>query len=109
METSFKVEDISGIGEYSKREIVNVRGQKEPGDVYVAGDSDKAFLVLRPNTIEVRTDANLAKLLREKYETVMQSRYFGRGGIEVVMAGQISLEELYDLARLSYNLTIDKK
>ena len=44
METNFKVEDISGIGEYSKREIVNARGQKEPGEVYVAGDSDKAFL-----------------------------------------------------------------
>ena len=41
METSFKVEEISGIGEYSKREIVNARGQKEPGDVYVAGKVSK--------------------------------------------------------------------
>ena len=35
----------------------------------------------------------------------MVSRYFGNGGIEIVMSGQIPLEEIYDMARLSYNLT----
>ncbi len=65
----------------------------------------KAFLVVRKNTIEVRTDRKLAELLREKYESVMESRYFGRGGIEVVLSGQFSDDEIYDLVRLSYNLT----
>ena len=67
---------------------------------------DKAFLVVNKNTIEVRTDEELRKLLVEKYESVMESRYFGRGGIEIVLAGkQFSAEELDDLVRLSYNLS----
>ena len=55
--------------------------------------------------MEVRTDRNLSKLLREQYESVMVSRYFGNGGIEIVMSGQIPLDEIYDMVRLSYNLT----
>ena len=39
----------------------------------------------------------------------MQSRYFGRGGIEVVLSGQLSRDELEDLVRLSYNLTIKEQ
>ena len=58
------------------------------------------------NTIEVRTDGELRKLLTEKYESVMESRYFGRGGIEIVIAGnQLKTDELEDLVRLSYNLS----
>ena len=67
--------------------------------------NEKAFLVENANTIEVRTDGKLGKLLREKYESVMESRYFGRGGIEIVMSGQLKLDEIDDLVRLSYNLT----
>ena len=67
--------------------------------------NDKAFLVLRKNTMEVRTDSKLKDLLIEKYESVMESRYFGRGGIEIVPAGQLSTEEIADLIRLSYNIT----
>ena len=37
----------------------------------------------------------------------MISRYFGNGGIEIVMSGQIPLDEIYDMVRLSYNLTKD--
>ena len=59
----------------------------------------------RKNTIEVRTDNKLRDLLREKYESVMESRYFGKGGIEIVNAGQLDDEEIKDLVRLSYNLT----
>ena len=44
-------------------------------------------------------------LLKEKYESVMESRYFGRGGIEIVLAGQLSEQELFDLVRLSWNLS----
>ena len=68
--------------------------------------ASKAFLVINQHTIEVRTDRELAKLLKAKYESVMDSRYFGRGGVEIVIAGQqLTKTELDDLVRLSYNLT----
>lgn len=87
---------ISGLDEFSeKRE----KGRR----LFFRGD--KVFLVVRENTIEVRTDEKLKELLEEKYESVMQSRYFGRGGIEVVLAGQLDDQEIEDLVRLSYNLT----
>ena len=65
----------------------------------------RTFLVQNQNTIEVRTDSRLAANLKEKYESVMESRYFGRGGIEIVLAGQLTQPELDDLIRLSYDLT----
>ena len=55
--------------------------------------------------MEVRTDNKLSKLLREKYESVMESRYFGRGGIEIVNSGQLDFDEICDLVRLSYRLS----
>lgn len=95
------VKGIAGVEEFWRVEKAgmeifmtrNIRGE------------EKAFLVRRANTVEVRTDGNLAKLLKEKYESVMDSRYFGRGGIEVVLAGQIGEGEVRDLVRLSYDLT----
>lgn len=99
----FKIEEVTGISEYSFEDLVNK--ERKEGKIYLAPNG-KAFLVLHDGkTIEVRTDENLSKVLREKYESVMQSRYFGRGGIEIVLSGQMSLDELYDLVRLSYNLT----
>ncbi len=65
----------------------------------------KAFLVVNAHTLEVRTDPHLRDLLVAKYESVMPSRYFGRGGLEIVPAGQLTPAELADLIRLSYNLT----
>ena len=88
----FDIDEVSGIGDFERRE-----------NVYSVGE--KAFLVVNEKTVEVRTDANLAKLLQEKYESVMRSRYFGRGGIEIAMTGQLSEAEICDLVRLSYNLT----
>lgn len=115
------VSQISGIGAYAERKH-GEKGEDRVFEVFAAGSgaasdvvpdvvSDvvpgqgKAFLVMRPKTIEVRCDAKLSKVLREKYETVMESRYFGRGGVEIVPSGQLSEEELEDLVRLSYNLT----
>ncbi|MBR3256107.1 hypothetical protein IKG10_00310 [Candidatus Saccharibacteria bacterium] len=93
----FDVSKISGIGEYT------VKSEKDR-DIYY---KDKmAFLVLHRNTMEVRCDAKLSNLLREKYESVMKSRYYGHGGIEIVLAGQLTVRELEDLVRLSYNLTV---
>lgn len=96
------VSKISGISEYTfETQKVDENHER---DVYFK--SEKAFLVVNKNTIELRTDAELRKLLVEKYESVMESRYFGKGGVEIVMAGgQLSENELEDLVRLSYNLT----
>lgn len=68
-------------------------------------EGPRVFLVLRKNTLEVRTDRKLLNLLREKYESVMESRYFGRGGIEIVNSGQLSQDEICDLVRLSYDMS----
>ncbi len=92
---------ISGIGEYETEN----RTENQKMQVIYRTPGGKAFLVDRANTIEVRSERNLAGLLREKYESVMESRYFGKGGIEVVMSGQLSEDEMEDLVRLSYNLT----
>ena len=97
------VEEIGGIGQYNKSDFLSEKGEKI-GELFAA-PNEKVFLVKRKNTIEVRTDHNLHKLLKERYESVMTSRYFGNGGIEIVMSGQIPLTEIYDIARLSYNLT----
>ncbi|MBQ9018239.1 hypothetical protein IJ117_00550 [Candidatus Saccharibacteria bacterium] len=90
---------ISGIGEY--QETID-----KDRKLFKKTSTDKVFLVENKNTIEVRTDSELKNLLTDKYESVMESRYFGRGGIEIVLAGyQLSSDELSDLIRLSYNLS----
>ena len=76
----YDVSKVSGIGEFTKK------AEKERELFFV---NEKAFLVLNKNTVEVRCDEKLGKFLREKYESVMESRYFGRGGIEIVMSGQL--------------------
>lgn len=90
------VPQISGIGAYQKQ-------SEESRQLYKK--QEKVFLVVNSNTIEVRTDQKLADLLKTKYESVMESRYFGRGGIEIVLAGQLDSNEIEDLIRLSYNIT----
>ena len=92
----FTISQVNGIGEFTTK--------TEPHrQLYFKGEH--VFLVVNSHTIEVRTDAKLAELLKTKYESIMQSRYFGRGGLEIVLAGQLSEAELADLVRLSYNLT----
>ena len=90
------VSQITGIGPY---EIKHERDR----DIYIK--NQLAFLVLHRNTIEVRCDQNLAENLKSKYESVMDSRYYGKGGIEIVLAGQLNPTEIADLIRLSYNMT----
>jgi len=107
--------NISGIGEFRKSfekikdEKIQVFWKTVKKDE-VFGDesekSEKAFLVIRKNTFEVRSDRKLSSFLREKYESVMESRYFGRNGIEIVNSGQLKDSEVEDLIRLSYNLTV---
>ena len=92
----FDLSKITGIGEFTI--------QQEPTrDLYLK--DGRTFLVLHRNTMEVRIDPRLGDNLKEKYESVMESRYYGRNGIEIVLAGQLNQSELEDLIRLSYNLT----
>lgn len=102
-----KISEISGLGDYTvKTEAADKQGMpKQARHLYQKPEEGKTFLVLNNNTIEVRTDAKLASLLKEKYESVMDSRYFGKGGIEIVLADQLHEDEIADLIRLSYNLT----
>lgn len=95
----FSIDKVTGIGEFDSEDTAS-------GMTYLVPNG-KVFCIVRPNTIEVRTDENLKKVLLEKYESVMESRYFGRGGIEIVPSGQMSDDEIYDLVRLSYNLSAE--
>lgn len=99
-----EIAKISGIGEYTERK----HGEKNQDLVFEA-PNEKAFAVIRPKTIELRCDRRLRDVLKERYETVMESRYFGKGGIEIIPTGQISEAELEDLVRLSYNLTLQEE
>lgn len=92
----FDVSEITDLGPFSTKTEAN-------RELYLR--DDRVFLVLNQNTLEVRCDEKLSALLKEKYESVMESRYFGRGGVEIVPAGQLTQAELIDLIRLSYNLT----
>ena len=95
------IEKISGMGEYSVDETI-LEGNIKRVFYKI---NDHVFLVVNKNTIEVRTDEKLGKFLIGKYESVMRSRYFGKGGIEIVDTGQLGKNEIEDLIRLSYNMT----
>lgn len=102
----FDLSKINGISEY-KTKTENIGDEKAPKTRTLFYRGEKVFLVENKNTIELRTDEKLGKFLEEKYESIMESRYFGRGGIEIVVAGgQLENSELEDLIRLSYDLTV---
>jgi len=67
----------------------------------------RIFLVVwegsTPLRIEVKCDEKLGRLLREKYESVLDSATLGRGGIEVICSGQLSDDEVVDLVRFSWS------
>lgn len=112
------VAEMSGLGEFGVQERrVDGGAGRQPGrpgegaglieHIYYTVPGEKVFLVERAKTLEVRCDEKLGRVLREKYETVMVSRYFGRGGIEIVPSGQLTEAEIEDLVRLSYNLSCE--
>lgn len=100
--TPASVSQISGIGTF---ETVEESLDSSHSRLLFKVD-DRAFLVVSKNTFELRCDHRLKSLLIAKYESVMESRYFGRSGIELVAsAHQLSPAEVADLIRLSYRLT----
>ena len=99
----FDLSKVTGIGDYAEKTEFEDDPSKTRTLYY---KDDKVFLVVNKNTLEFRTDRELMKLLTEKYESIMESRYFGRGAVEIVIAGrQLTDDELNDLVRLSYNLS----
>lgn len=91
-----ELDKISGLGPYE------IKTEKER-KLYLK--NGRVFLVENPHTFELRTDQKLGRLLVEKYESVMESRYFGKAGIEIVPSDQLTRDEIDDLIRLSFNLT----
>ncbi|MBR5621142.1 hypothetical protein IKW75_01500 [Candidatus Saccharibacteria bacterium] len=105
----FDIHEVGGISEFATHEVTLGEGDDaETVTIYeTQADEPRVFLVVRKNTLEVRTDDKLRDLLREKYESVMESRYFGKGGIEIVNSGQLTSDQVNDLVRLSYQMSID--
>ena len=93
------------VPDFSKINGINQYTEKTDNNRTLYQKDGKTFLVVNKNTIEVRCDELLSNNLKSKYESVMESRYYGHGGIEIVPTNQLSLQEIEDLIRLSYNMT----
>ncbi len=80
--------------------------------VYKVGD--KMFALIQENKIPVKLslkcDPQLAKLLRDKYETVMEGYHLNKKHWNtILLTGQLSWEEVKDLIRHSYILVTEGK
>ena len=98
--------EINGIENYDAKVDIDIKPGKPTKKRTLYYRDKKVFLVDNEKTLEVRTDEKLAENLKGKYESVMESRYFGKGGIEIVPAGQLTETEINDLIRLSYDLSV---
>lgn len=79
--------------------------------VYKYGKEDKAkmFALIsegkEPVQISLKCDPELAKLLRQKYDEVMAGYHLNKKHWNtIVLSGQLSLTEIQDLIRHSYDL-----
>ena len=83
--------------------------------VYKAGaDEDaKMFALIQegatPVRLSLKCDPQLAKLLRDKYETVLPGYHLSKKHWNTILVtGQMPWDEVQDLIRLSYNLVTDQ-
>ena len=59
----------------------------------------------KPLRVSMKCDPKLAELLREKYESVLPGYHLNKKHWNtVICSGQLTDEEIFDLARLSYQL-----
>lgn len=79
--------------------------------VYKVGPKDKGKMFalipekITPVRISLKCDPLLAKLLREKYETVMEGYHLNKKHWNtVILSGQLPWEEVQGFIRHSYNL-----
>lgn len=80
-------------------------------DVAVYKVGDKMFALIAEGTdpirLSLKCDPQLAKLLREKYETVMEGYHLNKKHWNtMLLTGQVPLDEVQDLIRHSYELVI---
>lgn len=81
-------------------------GQRETGD-------GKIFAIISEKTdplrVSLKCDPQLAINLREKYESVVPGYHLNKKHWNtIICTGQLSSDEIFDLARLSYQLVIPK-
>lgn len=85
--------------------------------VYKVGDKDtdksKLFAIIAdessPLRVSLKCDPALARNLREKYESVLPGYHLNKNHWNtIICSGQLDDEEIFDLARLSYNLVSEK-
>lgn len=79
--------------------------------VYKFGDKPEGKIVAivaegsKPLRVSLKCDPLLAKNLREKYESVVPGYHLNKNHWNtVICSGQLTDDEVFDLARLSYNL-----
>lgn len=75
---------------------------------------DKMFALLPENTdplrISLKCDPELSKVLREKYETVMEGYHLNKKHWNtIILSGQLPWEEIQGLIRHSYDLVTGTK
>lgn len=73
------------------------------------GDDEKIFAIIAdgstPLRVSLKCDPQLAKLLREKYESVLPGYHLNKKHWNtIICSGQLDDDEILDLARLSYRL-----
>jgi predicted DNA-binding protein (MmcQ/YjbR family) len=88
----------------------------EGTSVYKVGDKTtnegKLFAIIadgsKPLRVSLKCDPLLAQNLREKYETVLPGYHLNKKHWNtIICSGQLSDEEVFDLARLSYQLVAE--
>lgn len=78
----------------------------------VPGQTEKMFALVsegsKPLRVSLKTDPELNRTLQEKYESVLPGYHLNKKHwITVICSGQLSDDEIKDLARLSYQLVTD--
>lgn len=91
---------------FGKEVAVYKVGSKEQGEgkmfALIAEDTD-------PVRISLKCDPKLSKVLREKYETVMEGYHLNKKHwITILLSGQLEWDEVQDLIRHSYILVTNK-
>lgn len=78
----------------------------------VPGQKEKMFALIaegsKPLRVSLKCDPQLSEHLREKYETVLPGYHLNKKHWNtIICSGQLSDEEIKDLARLSYRLVAE--
>lgn len=87
---------------FDERSLVYKIGRAEDG-------KGKFFAIIedgsRPTKLSLKCDPQLAEVLRDKYESVLPGYHLNKKHWNTILCtGQIPLDELHDLIRLSYQL-----